>query len=189
MIESLIPQDPSIPIIGRVLLLLVFARALAGKLQYRDEFVGVVANFRLVPAAWAAVTAWLIIVLEAAVVVSLATGLDLMGGALLALILLSVFGIAMVINIGRGRTDIDCGCFRSALRQHLSFALVARNALLAASALPLLGVSFASKGPSLSILQLVDGVGAGAILFVLSQAVEQLQAARAAVVAMRKRYS
>jgi len=38
----------------------------------------------------------------------------------------------MGINIRRGRSQIDCGCGRSQLRQPLGWGLVARNILLAA---------------------------------------------------------
>jgi 1,4-dihydroxy-2-naphthoate octaprenyltransferase len=41
----------------------------------------------------------------------------------------------MAINLGRGRRDIDCGCFATVLRQRLSWPLVLRNLLLAALAL------------------------------------------------------
>ena len=54
--------------------------------------------------------------------------------------MLGVFTGAIVINLARGRTDIDCGCFGPALRQRLSWWLLLRNgalfALLAIALMP-----------------------------------------------------
>jgi hypothetical protein len=50
-------------------------------------------------------------------------------------VLLVLFAGAIAVNVMRGRTDIDCGCFRSALRQNLSWWLVLRNAVLLVLAL------------------------------------------------------
>jgi hypothetical protein len=55
--------------------------------------------------------------------------------ASLAALLFSLFAIAMAVNLARGRTYIDCGCFQSALRQSIDWRLVARNGGLAAMAL------------------------------------------------------
>jgi hypothetical protein len=62
--------------------------------------------------------------------------------AALALIaMLTLFTGAIAINLARGRTDIDCGCFGPALRQRLSWWLLLRNAalfaLLAIALLPM----------------------------------------------------
>jgi hypothetical protein len=54
--------------------------------------------------------------------------------ALGAAALLSLYGIAIAINLTRGRRDIDCGCGGPLGRQTLSEALVLRNALLAVAA-------------------------------------------------------
>jgi hypothetical protein len=56
------------------------------------------------------------------------------------IVLLGVFTGAIAINLARGRTDIDCGCFGPALRQRLSWWLLLRNgalfALLAIALMP-----------------------------------------------------
>jgi hypothetical protein len=44
----------------------------------------------------------------------------------------------MAVNLARGRSDIDCGCFIGLLRQRISWALVARNLVLAGFGLALL---------------------------------------------------
>ncbi|MBU2097120.1 MAG: hypothetical protein KKD00_00005 [Gammaproteobacteria bacterium] len=52
---------------------------------------------------------------------------------LAAAILLAVYGIAMAINLNRGRSSIDCGCGDTP--QPLSSWLVVRNFVLAAGAI------------------------------------------------------
>src|SRR6202011_4990388 len=47
------------------------------------------------------------------------------------LALLTIFSGAIAINLARGRTNIDCGCFGPALRQELSGWLLLRNIFLA----------------------------------------------------------
>jgi hypothetical protein len=80
-------------------------------------------------------------------------------GALAAVLLLVVFMIAMGINIRRGRTSIDCGCFMNALRQRIGWGLVARNALLAAAALLLLLPQAARPLVWMDIMTIVAATG------------------------------
>jgi len=177
--------DPAIVLASRVLGTLVFGAAVLGKLRHRDEFVGVVANYRLVPEPLATAVAWLIIVFEIAIVLSFATGLWLTAAAALAVLLLCVFAVAMAINLVRGRTEIDCGCFQSALRQRLSIALVVRNLLLIVSLLPLFG----SPSRPVSVLQMLDGIAAGIVLFTLYQVFGLVLSLRDAAEALRKRFA
>jgi hypothetical protein len=104
----------------------------AAKLAALEPFVGVVRNYRLLPGALVRPVAYLIPPLELA----LAAGLLLVPGgrlpALGAALLTLGFAAAMAVNLRRGRADIDCGCFAGLMRQRLSWALVARNAALAA---------------------------------------------------------
>ena len=177
--------DPSILIASRVLGVLVFGRAVLGKLHHRDEFVGVVANYRLVPEPLVPAVAWLVVALETVVVLSLATGVGLAAGAVLAVILLCGFTLAMTINLARGRQEIDCGCFQSALRQRLSVPLIVRNLALAAAILPLLR----GEMQSASLLQVLDGVAGGTVLFVLYQVFSQMLTLQDAAEANRKRFA
>jgi uncharacterized membrane protein YphA (DoxX/SURF4 family) len=176
---------PSIMVAGRVLVSFIFAAAVVGKLRHPDEFIGVVANYRLVPPVAVAWTGWLVVGLEIVVVVCLTTGFELIAGAALAMSLLCGFAVAMAINLARGRVDIDCGCFQSTLRQRLSVAFIARNLLLALALAPLMRL----VRPSPSVLQLLDGFATGLVLFVLYLVVGQLQAVRAAAVNTGKRYA
>ena len=174
--------DPSVPLAARVLGALVFVAAVYGKLRHRTEFIGVVANYRLLPQGLVRPAAWLVMGLEALVVLSLAGDCGLVWGAALATALLAGFAVAMAINLVRGRKEIDCGCFRSTLRQPLSVALVARNLVLGAVILPLV----VTVSRNMEFLQWLDGLAAGSVLFLLYQSFDQLMAVRS-VVATRGR--
>ena len=177
--------DPSVALACRLLGALVFAAAVAGKVAHRHELAGVVANYRLVPDALAAVAAWMIVGLEILVVVSLAGGLYLEAGASLAIALLWVFALAMGINLARGRREIDCGCFQSGLRQRLSWGLIGRNLVLSGALAPLLAAA-AAPGAA---LQWVDGVGGGLVAYGLYRAFDQLLSLRQSSVELRKRFA
>jgi hypothetical protein len=85
--------------------------------------------------------AWALPPLEAAVALGLLVGATRPLAGAAAALLLGVFGMALAVNLARGRTSIDCGCFRSDLRQALSPALLVRNAVLMAAALCLVPVA------------------------------------------------
>jgi uncharacterized membrane protein YphA (DoxX/SURF4 family) len=177
--------DPSILLAARILGVLVFGTAVVGKLRHREEFIGVVANYRLLPESLVRIAAWLVIALELLVVLSLSSGMAQKGGAALAVFLLSAFAVAMTINLARGRKEIDCGCFQSSLRQKLSVGLIVRNVLLSGALVPLLE----GEIESLSVLQVLDGCAAGIVVFVLYQAYGQLSALEDAAEATRKRFA
>lgn len=114
----------------RVLVALVFLFAAFGKIRHRLAFQGVVSNYRLLPEIVVPVFAMLLPLFEAGVAAALILApppVPEVSGA----VLLCVFAAAMAINLVRGRRHIDCGCFQSALKQTLSWTLVARNAGLA----------------------------------------------------------
>lgn len=131
----LLTSDPLIDLFLRFLLALVFGGAAISKLQNAEEFHGVVRNFRLLPRAVDGPVAFALPWIELGIAASLVTGLGLTYAGLAAGALLLVFAAAIAINIVRGRTEIDCGCFRHGLRQRLSWSLIVRNVTLCAAAL------------------------------------------------------
>ncbi len=127
--------DPALQHTAALALFLVFAGAAVTKMAAWTELPGVVRNFRLLPAALVAPASWALPPLELALALAVLAGpLRTPAGACL-LLLLAAFAAAIGINLARGRSDIDCGCFASALKQTLSWWLVLRNALLMALAL------------------------------------------------------
>jgi hypothetical protein len=119
----------------------IFAASGALKFYDLEAFRGAVTNYRLIPEWLATPFAWTASVVESAAALGLLLSPIRAPAALVLIALLSVFTGAIVINLARGRTDIDCGCFGPALRQRLSWSLLLRNgalfALLAVALLPM----------------------------------------------------
>jgi Methylamine utilisation protein MauE len=116
----------------------LFAGSTLHKLQALPEWPGVVRNYRLMPDAFGGAAAWLILCAGALTAGALLFETTRRVGAIAAALQLLIFGAAIGINIERGRTAIDCGCFGSRLRQGISRWMVARNAVLALCSLSLL---------------------------------------------------
>ena len=157
----------------RVMLALVFLVAAAGKFGHREELEGVIANYRVLPRPLAGALSYVLGPVEVLI------GLALLGGALAspfaelaAAAVLVAFAGAMGINLLRGRSHIDCGCFRGTLRQTLRGELVVRNLVLVAAAL--LCAMLPVENPS--GWQLLNGVLGGIALFVLLQGMNTLWA-------------
>ncbi len=122
-------------------------------------------NYRLLPTGLARPVAYLIppveLLIGAALLAASGWWLPPAGAALLLLL----FAAAMGVNLGRGRVEIDCGCFVGLLRQRLSWTLVARNLLLAAALLAVAGA--AGTGRAMGWLDVVTiAAGAGALLLI-----------------------
>lgn len=147
----------------RTLISLVFLTAAYAKLRHWAPFQGVVANYRLLPDAMLAPTAYLIPPVELLLGATLLLGLARPWPELSAAGLLSLFALAMAINLRRGRRHIDCGCFQSALKQTLSWVLVMRNVLLALLMIVALLSSEVPDDP----LTLMNGYLAGGTLFLI----------------------
>lgn len=161
----------------RIAAALIFFTAAVGKMRNWRTFEGVVANYRLLPGPLARVVAWLLPPTEVSLAVALLCGVP--GSELAAGALLSVFGAAMAINLWRGRTHIDCGCFDATLRQPLRWALVLRNAVLvvmlvaAARSRDTAGAwDFVTR----DFATLIQGVLGGAALFIVVQCANALTA-------------
>ena len=116
----------------------LFAGSTLHKIQALSEWPGVVRNYRLMPDAVGGAAAWLILCAGALTAGALLFEATRSAGAIAAALQLLIFGAAIGVNIGRGRTAIDCGCFGSRLRHGISRWMVARNAVLALCALSLL---------------------------------------------------
>jgi Methylamine utilisation protein MauE len=128
-------HDPAAIWAARLALAAVFALAAVTKLRALDEFIGVVHNYRVLPEMLARPVAYGLPPLEAAIALGLLTEPTRTLAGSGAAFLLLVFGLAMGVNLVRGRVEIDCGCFASALKQRISWSLVARNLVLIGLAL------------------------------------------------------
>jgi uncharacterized membrane protein YphA (DoxX/SURF4 family) len=105
-------DDPTVPVFASLFLGLVLATAALPKIRRPDEFQGVVANYRLLPSFMVAPFARLLPWLELCSAVALLVPLAREVAAWVAAGLFMMFALALAINVGRGRTHIDCGCVR-----------------------------------------------------------------------------
>ncbi len=148
--------DPAAADLLSIFLALVFGASGAMKLWDLEVFHGSVANYALLPRPFEQPFAYTLPIVELAAACALLLANTRRYGALLVIVLLLVFTTAVTINIARGRTGIDCGCFGPALRQKLSGWLIVRNALLAGCAVLAL-IPAGERG-----LTWLDGVTVGA---------------------------
>jgi hypothetical protein len=142
-------------------LAIVFVVGAWHKLRDLSAFEGVVTAYDLVPPAAAAWVARSIPVAEIVAALCLVGDSSRMLGAYVGGGLLVFVTAAIVLNLRRGRRAIDCGCGGIEDELHLSWALVARNAVLGFACVALLDPP---SGRSLAWLDyLTIGIGAGCL--------------------------
>jgi uncharacterized membrane protein YphA (DoxX/SURF4 family) len=125
--------DPLVILIACGVLIAVFVRAIWHKLSDFDVFKALTADYEILPQNLAAATALILVLLESAIVLGLVIPVTRQVAAIVAVLLLAIYAVAIAINLRRGRYLIDCGCGGSG--QGLSWFLVGRNAILAVIAL------------------------------------------------------
>lgn len=167
--------DPVILWTGRLLLAAVLAMAAISKLRALDEFAGVVQNYRVLPAALVRPIAYVLPPIELMLALGLLLEPTRPYAAAAAAALLAIFALAMAINIRRGRIEIDCGCFASALRQRIGWGLIVRNVVLIGLALLALPATLPVR--PLAWLDIVTVAAASASAILLYAAFSQLASA------------
>ncbi len=123
-------MDPVITTLARLGLALLFAAAAAHKLRDRTRFQGILADYRLLPEALVPAAALSLVGVELGLAAALLGPATAPAAAIAAAGVLSVYALAIGINLARGRRDIDCGCGGPGQRLHPG--LLARNAALVA---------------------------------------------------------
>jgi uncharacterized membrane protein len=163
--------DPAFASLAILLLAVVFGAAALAKLKDLDMFQGVVAQYRLLPAVLVQpfVSVLPVVELGAALGLLLPATRALAAATLVGLLVL--FGTAMAINLARGRSDIDCGCFIGVHKQRISWALVVRNLALVGFGVMLL---VEDTGRPLATLDWVTIGAAAASLLLLYEAIGRL---------------
>lgn len=137
------------------------------KLRKHDDFLSVVASYRLLPAFMLESFAWGLALCEMVAGILLLSGVGRVGGGLLSAGLFAVFSLAMGMNVVRGRTSLSCGCMPGLAGEALSWGLVARTALLVPLALVAAGLPGLALGSGLEGISLpVWGAGCAAGLAV-----------------------
>ena len=163
--------DPAFTVLALLLLAAVFAAAAVAKLKQPDVFAGVVEQYALLPQILVRPFAYGLPVVEVSAALGLLLPATRAPAAAVLILLLLGFAAAMAINLGRGRSDIDCGCFIGVQKQRISWALVARNLVLAGLGLTLLAEQTARP---LAALDWFTILAAGASLLLLYEAVGRL---------------
>ncbi|EMR14013.1 methylamine utilization MauE [Methylophaga lonarensis MPL] len=158
--------NPAVVLLASLFLALVLATAAIPKLRRPDEFTGVIANYRLLPSFLVAPFARLLPIVELVCAVALLVPATREPAAWLAAGLFVMFATALAINVGRGRTHIDCGC----VRRPTSMSRIGMFHVL--RALGLAGISlYAASVPmslaSLSAAAMVMGLASATMLIML----------------------
>lgn len=132
--------DPVLQLLLRAALAVLFAAAAAHKLLDMPAFRASLAAYGLVPSAFLPILSVLLVAGEVIVAMALLPPDSSSAAPYAAAALLLIYTSAILLNLLRGRADIDCGCAGPTRRQSLSVGLVARNLVLLsatlASALP-----------------------------------------------------
>ncbi len=179
----MIRVDPVISLSLRAFLAFVLAVAAAHKLRDLGAFRAAVAGYDLLPPRGSALAAPLLAGAEVALAAGLLVRPLAAPAALATAALLVVYAGAMLVNLRRGRRDIDCGCAGPARRRPLGAGLVARNGVLVAMAL-FAAVPGTERAPTwLDVSTIVFASGALALLYV---AVEGLLANAPRVAALAR---
>ena len=144
----------------------VLVPALMHKLRERQRFSAALAAYRLVPEGLLAAAVWLVVFAESLVVFLMLSNPSL--GMLLAVALFGGYGVAIAINMARGRSHIDCGCGDEPTP--LSWRILLRNVTLVS--LAVYG-SYAGN-PEVSLGVLAVGISLGLVALILYMAFEQL---------------
>ncbi len=131
---ELIRIDPLVAWILRTALAALFAVSALHKIRDPRAFLDTFSEYEILPRLLSIPGATALVVGETALAVGLLADYDGAGFGLAAVSLLSIYTLAISVNLMRGRRDIDCGCLGPARRQPLSSGLVIRNGLLAAAA-------------------------------------------------------
>lgn len=122
--------------IVRAALAVLFATALWHKARAPREFSEALGNYRLMPAVVVPVAAGGVLLAESVVLAGLLVpALPVAPFAALGAALLLAYALGIAINLGRGRTAIDCGCHGFSGRQQIAGWMVLRNLVLATGAL------------------------------------------------------
>jgi hypothetical protein len=147
--------DPVWVWIARLTLALLFAAAGLSKLWHLAAFRTAIAGYALLPTPAVAPAAVLLALAEVAAAPLLLWPAGAVAGAAGLGALLLLFSAALAINLWRGRTDIDCGCWMFGAKPETQGSIGAgtlvRNAVLGAL---LVAAILPTTGRVLSLLDL-----------------------------------
>jgi len=171
-------MDPLVQLTIALSLAALLGAAAVHQLLGWDEWRQIVRNYRLIPDWMAGAAAIAICGSEALSAAALLWPPACPIGAVGAAALLVLFAMALAINLARGRTQIDCGCFGWRVRGGISRWMVVRNGALATFALVLLWPSALRALSWLEVAAVLACVLTLALLYPVLNFVLELGAAR-----------
>jgi hypothetical protein len=124
--------DPLLHLVAAGFVIAVLARAVMEKALGYGIYVAIVRDYRLVPAFAAPSAAAALLAAEVLAILSVLVPALAAAGTTLAAALFALYGVAMAATLLGGRAELECGCGGDG--QIVTWALVARNALLVAIA-------------------------------------------------------
>lgn len=157
--------DPVLPLIVELGLGLLFLSACVHKLRDFSVFKATLEDYQLVPTALSSLISVCIIAAEGLAALGLLSRLYVMPAITCGVVLLSLYSAAMGINLLRGRRDIDCGCTGPAMRQSISQWMVARNVVLAGTAIFVLAPQVPRDLGLVDLMTVVLGVTTAALIY------------------------
>ncbi len=155
--------DPAVGALLAGAFALLFASAALQKLLAPGHFAAAFRAYEVVPPALAWV-AGVVPVLELAIAAALLAAGSRNGAAAAGAVLLLAYAAAIALNLGRGRRDLDCGCYGPSERRPIGMWMVWRNFVLAAllgalllpwSPRPLTGVDALTIGAGTAVAALL----------------------------------
>jgi len=155
--------DPVIATTLRVLLALLFASAAWHKLSDLTAFRIVLHDYDVLPPALVTPATAAVLATEIAVAVAFPWPESAPMAAWIAMMLLAAYGVAIAVNLVRGRRTLECGCAPSAYRQPLSEWLLLRNAILVGACALTLLPDAARPWAGVDWLTLTGAISAGAM--------------------------
>ena len=176
-------MDPVLAVVLRGALALLFVVAALHKLRDRDAFRATLDAYALLPSALTAPLARAVPLVELVAALLLVVPRAAAVGASIAVLLLSVYALAMGVNLLRGRRDLDCGCMGPGAHSPIGPELLVRNLFLIVAALV---AGFAPiHARALVWVDFVTVPLAVAVLAALYAAVERVLALAPTVAALR----
>jgi uncharacterized membrane protein len=140
------------------------------KLRDPRRFADAVAAYTMVPPWAVALVAGALPLIEIAVAIGLVVPVTREAAALLSTLLLGLYGLAIAINLRRGRRELDCGCLGFGRRSSISTRLLWRNgALMLASLAVGLLQRRVRELDWIDLFTVTLGVAAAAILYAASE--------------------
>ena len=136
----------------RLTIAVIFALAAFHATRGWTVFGGIVEQYRIVPPRLAWIFARILPPLQWVAAAALVLPMASRAGAVLGLCLMTLFTVAIIVNLARGRVSIDCGC-GGASGQKLSMGLVLRNLVV------MVGLIMARVAPPQGAVDGVTAIG------------------------------